>query len=143
MSPTDKFCLKWEDFQENIGSTFQVLWNVDDFAEEKHGCEDDQFVETQSCFVCLKPFFMKLLQRTKDKHPMIYRRGIKSKDLTYILEFMYHGQVNVNEEDLQHFLALAQELQLKGLGGMEKQGDKWYEVMNKNVMCKTSDHCKF
>ena len=134
MSPTDKFCLKWNDFQENISSTFQGLWNVDDFADVTLACEDDQFVETHKVVLSASsPFFMKILQRTKHKHPMIYLRGIKSKDLTHILEFMYHGQVNVYEEDLQHFLALAQELQLKGLGGMEKQGDNGSEVMKSRV----------
>ena len=139
MSPTDKFCLKWNDFQENISSTFQGLWNVDDFADVTLACEDDQFVETHKVVLSASsPFFMKILQRTKHKHPMIYLRGIKSKDLTHILEFMYHGQVNVYEEDLQHFLALAQELQLKGLGGMEKQGDQGPEVMKKDVACRTT-----
>ena len=76
--------------------------------------------------------------KTKLQNPLIYLRGIKSKDLTNILEFMYHGQVNVYEEDLQHFLALAQELQLKGLGGMEKQGDKVHEVMKKVNPCRTT-----
>ena len=134
MSPTDKFCLKWNDFQENISSTFQGLFNVDDFSDVTLACEDDQFVETHKVVLSASsPFFMKILKRTKHKHPIIYLRGIKSKDLTHILEFMYHGQVNVYEEDLQHFLALAQELQLKGLGGMEKQGDQGPEVMKSRV----------
>ena len=108
MNTSEKFCLKWNDFQENISSTFQGLWNVDDFADVTLACEDDQFVETHKVVLSASsPFFMKILQRTKHKHPMIYLRGIKSKDLTHILEFMYHGQVNVYEGDLQHFLALA------------------------------------
>ena len=32
-----------------------------------------------------------------------------------ILNFMYHGEVNVNQEDLQNFLAAAEELRIKGL----------------------------
>ena len=32
-----------------------------------------------------------------------------------ILNFMYHGEVNVNQEDLQMFLAAAEELRIKGL----------------------------
>ena len=139
MSPKDKFCLKWNDFQKNISSTFQDLFNVDDFTDVTLACDDDEFVESHKIVLSASsPFFMKILQKTKLQNPLIYLRGIKSKDLTNILEFMYHGQVNVYEEDLQHFLALAQELQLKGLGGMEKQGDNGPEVMKKNVACKTN-----
>ena len=32
-----------------------------------------------------------------------------------ILNFMYRGEVNVNQEDLQNFLAAAEELRIKGL----------------------------
>ena len=139
MSPSNKFCLKWNDFQENISSTFQGLLNGDDFADVTLACENDQFVESHKIVLSASsPFFMKILQKTKRNHPLIYLRGIKAKDLTHILEFMYHGQVNVYEEDLQHFLALAQELQLKGLGGMEKQGDTGHQVMINVNPCRTT-----
>merc|ERR1712013_804869 len=36
-------------------------------------------------------------------------------DMVAILNFMYHGEVNVNQEDLQMFLAAAEELRIKGL----------------------------
>ena len=46
---------------------------------------------------------------------MIYMRGMKAKDLIAIVDFIYHGEANVYQEDLEGFLALAEELQLKGL----------------------------
>jgi hypothetical protein len=63
---------------------------------------------------------MNILTRAKHNHPLIYLRGIMSKDLAAVLDFMYHGQVNVYQEDLTAFLALAQELQLKGLQEMSQ-----------------------
>ena len=40
---------------------------------------------------------------------------IRFPDMVAILNFMYHGEVNVNQEDLQNFLAAAEELRIKGL----------------------------
>ena len=40
---------------------------------------------------------------------------IRFPDMVAILNFMYHGEVNVNQEDLQMFLAAAEELRIKGL----------------------------
>ena len=37
-----------------------------------------------------------------------------------ILNFMYNGEVNVNQEDLQNFLAAAEELKIKGLSQVRK-----------------------
>lgn len=46
---------------------------------------------------------------------MIFLRGIRYPDMVSILNFMYNGEVNVNQEDLQNFLAAAEELRIKGL----------------------------
>jgi len=57
---------------------------------------------------------------------MIFLRGIRIQDLKAILNFMYEGEVNVNQEDLQYFLAAAEELRIKGLsqGWQEQQNRK-------------------
>ena len=44
-------------------------------------------------------------------------RGMKSCDLTAIVDFIYLGEANLFQEQLESFLALAEELELKGLNG--------------------------
>ena len=44
-------------------------------------------------------------------------RGMKSEDLVAIMDFLYCGEANVYQENLDYFLAIAEELQLKGLMG--------------------------
>ena len=44
-----------------------------------------------------------------------YFFSIRNSDMVSILNFMYNGEVNVNQEDLQSFLAAAEELRIKGL----------------------------
>ena len=55
---------------------------------------------------------------------MIYMRGMKAKDLIAIVDFIYHGEANVYQEDLEGFLALAEELQLKGLAGSQNKPEE-------------------
>ena len=52
---------------------------------------------------------------------MIYMRGLKAKDLVAIVDFIYHGEASVFQEDLDGFLALAEELQLKGLASSHNE----------------------
>ena len=47
-------------------------------------------------------------------HPLIYLRGYKSKNILAILDFLYLGEANVFQEDFESFLAIAEEIQLKG-----------------------------
>ena len=63
------------------------------------------------------PFFQRLLKKNKHPHPLIYMRGIKSEDLMSIINFLYRGEADVCQDDLDRFLVIAEELQLKGLTG--------------------------
>ena len=54
--------------------------------------------------------------------PSIIR--IRFPDMVAILNFMYHGEVNVNQEDLQNFLAAAEELRIKGLSQARSSDSK-------------------
>ena len=61
---------------------------------------------------------------------MIYMRGLKAKDLVAIVDFIYHGEASIYQEDLDGFLALAEELQLNGLAGSDVQNlDITEEIM--------------
>ena len=122
--PSEKFCLKWNDFQLNIGSSFKELRKNLDFSDVTLMCEEDQQMEAHRIILtACSPFFSSVLKRANQSHPIIYMRGLKAKDLGAILDFIYHGEANIYQEDLDGFLALAEELQLKGLSG-QKQGNK-------------------
>ena len=113
-----KFCLKWNDFQTNIRSSYKDLRETIDFSDVTLISEDNQQVEAHRIILsACSPFFMDWLKRSKHSHPIIYMRGIQSRDLTAIMDFIYHGEANVFEDDLEHFLSLAEELKLRGLTG--------------------------
>ena len=44
-------------------------------------------------------------------------RGVRSEDLLALVDFLYFGEANVCQDDLESFLAIAEVLQLKGLMG--------------------------
>ena len=118
MTTSDKFCLKWKEFQKNISTTFETLRNDNAFSDVTLSCEDGQDIEAHKVILAASsPFFQILLKRTKNAHPLIYMRGIKSVDLVAIIDFLYHGEANIFQENLDSFLAIAEELKLKGLTG--------------------------
>merc|ERR1719187_980249 len=120
----EKLCLKWNDFQENAISAFGTLREDREFADVTLACEDGQQVEAHKVILASSsPFFLNLLKRNKHPHPLIYMRGLKSEDLVAMIDFLYFGEANVYQENLDSFLAVAEELQLKGLmgSGAEKE----------------------
>ena len=115
---SEKLCLKWNDFQENVNTAFGNLKEDNDFADVTLACEDGQQIEAHKVILASSsPFFWNLLKRNQHPRPLIYMRGIKSEDLLAIVDFLYCGEANVFQENLDSFLAIADELKLKGLMG--------------------------
>jgi len=121
----EKLCLKWNDFQENVISSFGTLREDSEFADVTLACEDGHQVEAHKIILASSsPFFLNLLKRNKHPHPLIYMRGVNSKELVAMIDFLYHGEANVYQDNLDDFLAVAKELQLKGLMGSDVEKEQ-------------------
>ena len=115
MGSTEKLCLRWNDFQGNISSVFRDLKEEKDFSDVTLVCADQQVEAHRVILAASSPFFKKVLRKVENSHPLIYMKGVKFSDLEAVLSFVYHGEVNVAEADLNNFLAVAEELEVKGL----------------------------
>ena len=116
MTSSEKQCLKWNDFQETVLSSFKDLRHNKDFTDVTLACEDGkQFAAHKVVLSSVSPLFMSLLKSNKHQHPLLYMRGMKSEDLVAIIDFLYLGEANVHQDNLDSFLSVANELKLKGL----------------------------
>jgi len=122
----EKFCLRWNDFEANISTAFRELREDKDFFDVTLACDDDQLQAHKVILSACSPFFRTILKRNKHEHPLLYLKGVKYIDLVAVLNFMYHGEVNVAQEELNSFLAVAEELKVKGLtqNGSEKSSGR-------------------
>ena len=123
MAISEKLCLRWNDFQENVSTAFRDLRNDSEFTDVTLAFEDGHQVEAHKVILSASsPLFQNLLKKNKHAHPLIYMRGMKSEDLMAILDFLYYGEVNIYQDSLDIFLNIAEEMKLKGLNSGEKAG---------------------
>merc|ERR1712204_160980 len=87
---------------------FQLQWN------------ESQINVHKVILAAASPFFQKILKRNSQQKPFIYLRGLKLSDLEAVVNFMYQGEVSIFEENINDFLSVAEDFQLKGLSGREK-----------------------
>jgi len=122
----EKFCLRWNDFEANISTAFRELREDKDFFDVTLACDDDQLQAHKVILSACSPFFRTVLKRNKHEHPLLYLKGVKYIDLVAVLNFMYHGEVNVAQEELNSFLAVAEDLKVKGLtqNGSDKSSSR-------------------
>ena len=115
MASAEKFCLRWNDFESNISVAFRELREEKDFFDVTLACEDSQISAHKVILSACSPFFRSVLRKNPHQHPLLYLKGVKLTELHAVLNFMYQGEVNVAQEELNSFLAVAEELRVKGL----------------------------
>ena len=128
----EKLCLQWNDYQDNVKKAFGHLRDTSDFVDVTLACEDGQQIEAHKVILAASsPFFQRILKGNKHSHPLIYMKGMRFDDLTAIVDFLYYGEANVYQENLDSFLAIAGELQLKGLEDSATQDGSRYDKQPK------------
>ena len=74
MPSSEKFCLRWNDFQENVNTAFSDLRKDSDFTDVTLACDDGHQVGVHKVILATSsPFFQNLLKKNKHFHPLIYR----------------------------------------------------------------------
>ena len=113
---SEKLCLQWNDFQDNIKIAFGNLREDNDFADVTLACEDGQQVEAHKVILAASsPFFQNLLKTNQHPHPLIFMRNVSFENLGAIIDYLYLGEASLLEDNLESFLQIAEELALKGL----------------------------
>jgi len=120
----ENFCLRWNDFESNLATAFSDLRNDEELCDVSLATDDEAVVAAHkvvlsACSPHLKEVIRKHIRSGRglgqSSNMLIYLRGVRHADLMSILEFMYRGSVNVAQEDLNSFLAVAEDLKVRGL----------------------------
>jgi len=124
MDSGEKFCLRWNDFERNISTAFTELKKEKELFDCTLSCGSRQIETHKLILSSCSPFFRSIIKLNPHQHPLLYLKGVEFSHLQAILDFMYHGEVNVSQEDLNAFLAVADDLQIKGLSSQETLKNK-------------------
>ena len=113
---SEKFCLKWNDFHSNVSKSFGMFRNEEYLHDVTLVSDDHNKVPAHKLVLsACSEYFKDIFQNNQHSHPLLCLDGISSKDLKNILDYIYNGQVEIYQDNLDRFLAVAQRLKLEGL----------------------------
>ena len=145
----EKYCLKWNDFNSNVSKSFSKLRNENEFFDVALVSDDQKLISAHKVVLSASSeYFKNILKQQKHPNPLLCLEGISSTELNDILDYIYHGEVNVNQEDLDRFLKIANRLKLEGLMSPgENYKETWGQHCNtvklendiKNIVPDTKD----
>ena len=124
----EKFCLRWNDFQMNASNAFNKLRKDKDFLDITLVSEDGEHISAHKVVLSASSdFFKDTLKMTNHPNPMFFLSGFHSTILTAVLDYVYNGEVNIFQEEIDEFLKSAEKLKIDGLTRtMEEQDSTAY-----------------
>ena len=131
----EKFSLKWNDFHSNVSKSFELLRNEEYLQDVTLVSDDDFQVKAHKLVLSASSsYFKKIFLRNIQSNILLCLEGTTKKDLENILDYIYHGEVQIFQEDLDRFLMIAQRLKLEGL--LEESVEQQFEggIIENNLL---------
>jgi len=141
-----KLCLKSSEFESNIRDAFRELREEQDFFNVTLVCDEGEQIEAHKIVLSAgSHFFRDILRKAKHASPFIYLKGINRFDLKYLLDFLYNGEIDIGQEELNSFLETAKALKVKGLESNEtkfneNEVEEHNEIIPSSYNLLDSDH---
>ena len=128
----EKFCLKWNDFQDNVSKTFKKLRSTDHFYDVTLVSDDQQQMSAHKVVLAsCSEYFKNVLTSNKHSNPMLCLSGVTREDLQNMLDYIYYGEIQIYQDNLDTFLDVAQRFQLEGL--MQGKDEPIQHTINEEI----------
>jgi len=118
--------LSWPGLECNICKAFLELREKKELFDVTLACKDGKLKAHRFILSSCSPVFKDIF---KENVPLVYMKDTKSHQLEAVLDFMYQGKVEMEVKDLEAFLTLAKEWQVKGLDPDESTVGGSFEEM--------------
>lgn len=112
---SQRFCLRWNNHQTNMLSVFDQLLHAETFTDVTLAVDGQLLKAHKMVLSACSPYFQTLFVNHQEKHPIVILKDVPYADMKSLLDFMYRGEVSVDQERLTAFLKVAESLRIKGL----------------------------
>ncbi|XP_031335539.1 protein jim lovell-like [Photinus pyralis] len=124
MEPTDgqQYNLKWTNHTNNILEMFSQQLLNGMLVDVTLFCEGQYIRAHKMVLSACSPYFQDLFRFHTVDHPVIIMNGARFIAVKQMVDFMYQGEIKVSDADLDHLLTIAENLQIKGLCKIRREG---------------------
>ncbi|XP_073985570.1 zinc finger and BTB domain-containing protein ttk isoform X2 [Rhodnius prolixus] len=127
---SQRFCLRWNNHQSNLLSVFDQLLHDEAFVDVTLAVEGQFLRAHKMVLSACSPYFQALFVGHPDKHPIVILKDVPYSDMRSLLDFMYRGEVSVDQDRLTAFLKVAESLRIKGLTEVHEERCDLPEIAN-------------
>ena len=108
--------VSWNNFQNVAKDMFRQLKSDTDFTDVTLVSEDLVHIRAHKVILAASSeLFQAILRNTRSPNSLLYLKGVHHNHLEALMTFVYDGEVEVEEKNLEELMRVAMELQVKGL----------------------------
>lgn len=119
------FLLKWNNHRSNMVNVFESLLQSENLVDVTIAVEGKFLKAHKIVLSACSPYFesMFVTQTPAEKHPILIFHDMKFAHLKTLLDFMYRGEISIDERDLSDVLKVAEALSIRGLSSFESDDE--------------------
>ena len=122
---------EWKNFPSYFFKDYRIIDIDNDVPDVTLACDDGALDAHKLILSAGSIFFRKVLKRGKSDQLFIYMKGLQMRQLKNMMDFMYYGQVTIDQDCLEEFIATSVEFQIKGLIDMNTNEKQSVELPGK------------
>lgn len=116
----ENFKLKWNDHHSIFFSTAEALCHGDHLTDVTLSCGKREFSAHKLVLSICSTYFNELFTPKQKNRPangaaIVYLKDVNPYHMEHLLNFMYRGEINIEEDELMDLLNTARGLQIRGL----------------------------
>lgn len=141
MEDQRQYCLKWNNHPKNIATVFDRLRLEELFVDVTLATSDRQIIRAHRVLLSAGSGYLeKVLAMNPSDHPTVVLSNIRYKELKLLVDFMYSGEIAVDQQQFPVLLEAAKSLKIRGLyeDADENHADEEDAQGNKNSTTENS-----
>ncbi|XP_024085151.1 transcription regulator protein BACH2-like isoform X2 [Cimex lectularius] len=116
--PNQQYCLRWKYHHSNLQVMFAQLLERESFCDVTLACEGKTLRAHKMMLSACSTYFDSIFSKHEEKDPIVILKDVKFDDIKALVEFMYKGEINVDNSQLSTLLHTAEDLRIKGLAAV-------------------------
>lgn len=123
MSVPEQFSLKWNNHTSHLLGVFHSLLQSESLVDVTLSCDGQTIRAHKLVLSACSPYFKTLFEEHTESHPIVILKDVSYSELRSVVQFMYRGEIEVEQTDLDSLFSTAETLMIRGLTGSRLPGN--------------------